>query len=72
MSDTEDLITQAKSKTTDQTQKFKSYRAYYDKVYIDKKKLQQNILFCKYIHNNTNIPRLKSQTISNDLKDLFF
>jgi len=50
--------------------KYKTYRQYFDKVYIDKKKLADNILFCKYIHNNTNIPRLKTQMISNDLKEL--
>jgi hypothetical protein len=66
---TEEELT-SKPKITDQTQKYKTYRAYFDKVYVDKKKLAQNILFCKYIHNNTNIPRLKTQTISNDLRDL--
>jgi len=52
------------------SKKYKSFRIYYDKLYIDTKKLEDNILFCKYIHNNTNIPKLKTQIISNDLKDL--
>jgi hypothetical protein len=50
--------------------KYKSYRLYYNKIYIDLNKLKENILFCKYISNNTNIPKLKTQHISNDLKDL--
>ena len=33
-------------------------------------KLKNNVLFCKYIKNNTNIPRLKTQSINNDTKDV--
>ena len=49
---------------------YKKNRKYFDKVYIDMDKLKSNILFCKYIKNNTNIPRLKTQTIDNDTKDV--
>ena len=45
-------------------------RKYFDKVYIDVKRLENNVLFCKYINSNTNINGLKQQTISNDCKDV--
>jgi hypothetical protein len=49
---------------------YKKSRKYFDKVYIDMDKLKKNILFCKYIKNNTNIPKLKTQNIDNDTKDV--
>jgi hypothetical protein len=49
---------------------YKKSRKYFDKVYIDMDKLKSNVLFCKYIKNNTNIPRLKTQSINNDTKDV--
>ena len=50
--------------------KFKKSRKYYDKLYIDMDKLKKNILFCKYISSNTTIPKLKTQFIDNDTKDV--
>jgi hypothetical protein len=45
-------------------------RKYYDKVYIDMRRLVKNQLFCKYIKGNIMIPNLRTQNISNDLKDV--
>ena len=41
-----------------------------DKFYIDIKKLNDNILSVKYSKTDSNIPSLKSQSISTDLKEL--
>jgi hypothetical protein len=45
-------------------------RKYYDKVYIDMRRLVKNQLFCKYIKGNVMIPNLLTQTISSDCKDV--
>lgn len=55
-----------KSKQTE----FKPYRKYYDKIYIDLNKLRQNVLFIKYINGNSNVLRLPTQVITEDLKDI--
>jgi hypothetical protein len=49
--------------------KFKPYRRYYDKVYIDLDKLNDNILYVKYIMNNVST-KIKTQHISDDLKEI--
>jgi hypothetical protein len=56
--------------STNTDEKYKPYRKYYDKIYIDLNKLKKNILFCKYIQTSANITGLRTQTISDDLRDL--
>lgn len=58
------------TQTNSQTSRYKKDRKYFDKIYIDLGKLKKNILFCKYIINNSNIPKLKTQTIDNDCKEV--
>ena len=41
-----------------------------DKFYIDTRKLDDNILSVKYAKTEANIPSLRSQSISTDLKEL--
>jgi len=53
------------------TSRYNKDRKYFDKIYIDLGKLKKNnILFCKYIINNSNIQKLKTQIVSNDVKDV--
>ena len=60
------------SEAKSEDKKYKPYRKYYNKIYIDLNKLKKNVLFCKYIQKHTNVVGLRTQSISDDLRDLIF
>ena len=56
--------------TEHQTVSFKKNWKYYDRIYIDLDRLKNNVLFIKFINNNISLQKLKTQNISDDLRDM--
>jgi hypothetical protein len=54
----------------EKTNKYKSHRVYFDKIYIDLNKLKDNTLYVKYIYRDVSVPKVRTQIISDDLKEL--
>jgi hypothetical protein len=50
--------------------KQKVERFYFNKYYVDLKKLKNNILCVKYAMNDAHIPTVKVQNVSNDVKEM--